>query len=200
MNSSNSTLEADNNIVQAAAMARAVANNSAALNQSNQSFTETSKKNSVNHYPSAFNSNNSRAINDLNFHPGGSPIEQYNTSRLGNVLTTTNTSAMVHPMLRELDHDESVQANMNVNDNRGQINNQNNYHLRDQAVPDISDASRITQSIFGHINLLITQTEANPELLQRLLEDIQTAGIPVFIRNSGDLIAQEHFINSTLQE
>merc|ERR1712077_123597 len=33
LNSSNSTYEADNNIVQAAAMARAVANNSAAINQ-----------------------------------------------------------------------------------------------------------------------------------------------------------------------
>ena len=200
MNSSNSTLEADNNIVQAAAMARAVANNSAALNQSNQSFTESSKKNSVNHYPSVFNSNNSRAINDLNFHSGGSPFEQYHTSRLGNVQTTTNTSAMVHPMLREFHHDDSLQANMNVNENTGQLNNQSNYHLRDQAVPDISDASRITQSIFGHINHLITQTEANPELLQRLFEDIQTAGIPEFIPNSGDLVAQQHFINSTLKE
>ena len=189
LNSSSSVLEADKNIVQAAAMARAVANNSSAINQTYpSSLISSNKKNSVNHHPSAFNSNNSRAINDLNFHSGHSNFGQYFSHTLGGATPSTNAAAMVHPMSHQSNTGQDRLRNLNINDDSQPIHFPTfSSQPRDQAVPENPDVARITQSIFGHINNLIDQTEANPESLQRLLEGIQTASVPNLISDTEEI-------------
>ena len=198
--SSNNVLEGDNNIVQAAAMARAVANNSAAINQTHSVPTQNDNKNSVNQYPRVFNSNSSRAINDLHFHSDNENLSlgQYVSYNLGTVVPTTNTSAMVLPMPHQSHSSTIVQQNVNINQHR-QSAEPFISHPRDQAVTESSDVSRITQSIFGHINNLISQAEASPERLQRLFEGIQTASTPGFDLNA-DNMQHNHLTNGILQE
>ena len=153
-NSSVSNLEADNNIIQAAAMARAVANNSAAIIGSQ-----------------------SNAINDLNFYPVDSTVLPYVPNPLSNYAHNPNISATVHPIPHQPNSLSTHQNNENTEEVRNNTRRPSVTLVRNQQLTDVSDVSRITRSIFGHINNLISQTDADPDQLQKLLESIQTARI-----------------------
>ena len=172
VSSSVSNLEADNNIIQAAAMARAVANNSAAINESQSSALLSSSIDTVNHYP---NVQNSSTINDLSFYPVDSTIFPFIPNGFTSSAPNPNIAATVHPIAPRMNIRSTNQNN--ASEARNNLRPVDIEPTRNQTFPDVSDVSQITRSIYGHINDLISQTDADPEQLQKLLESIQSARV-----------------------
>ena len=176
--SSNLRLEvADNNIAQAAAMARAVANNSAAINQHNFQ-AQRGNKNSVNLNTAMFSVNPSRSVNDLDFHSTNAPVLPNLPSNAENRASSTYAAAMVCPIPHPMNAEIALSRNINTSDNTNIQIVPRTSQEGNQSVPEVAEVSSLTQSIVGHVNNLIRQAEANPERLQELLEEIQTAGNP----------------------
>ena len=176
--SSNLRLEvADNNIAQAAAMARAVANNSAAINQHNLQ-AQRGNKNSVNLNTAMFSVNPSRSVNDLDFHSTNEPVLPNRPSNVENRASSTHAAAMVFPIPHPMNAETALSRNINTRDNTNLQIVPRTSQESNQSAPKVAEVSSLTQSIVGHVNSLIRQAEANPERLQELLEEIQTAGNP----------------------
>ena len=200
VNSSFSNLEGDNNIIQAAAMARAVANNSAAIIGSQSAVAlNSSGIDMANRHPIVSTSYHSTSINDLNFHPADSTSLPFIPNALSSSALNPNIAAMVHPIPHQMN--STNQINESIGEARNTLRHPDAVPVRNQTVDDcLSDVSRITRSIFGHINNLISQTEADPEQLQKLLDNIQTSRVLGTQSHFENQTAGPQAINSTLQD
>ena len=197
MNPSNSVLEADRNIVQAAAMARAVANNSAAINRAYA--LPNGGNNSVNCHITPFNSNNSRAINDLNFYTGTSNFRPFDSHNLRET-QSTNIAARVYPILHQSHSEQDLSRNLSTNDNQQPINFSTiGFPQEYPSVSENPDVSNITQSILGYVKDLISQTQADPERLRQLFEVIHSANIAGLVPNIEDIQEPSNFASTKRQ-
>ena len=194
VSSSISNLEADNNIIQAAAMARAVANNSAAINESQSSALSSSSIDTVNHYP---NVQFSSTINDLSFYPVDSTIFPFIPNGFTSSAPNPNIAATVHPIAPRMNVLSTNQNN--ASEARSNLRPVDIAPVRNQTFPDVSDVSQITRSIYGHINNLISQTDADPEQLQKLLENIQSARVTEITSNLAFQATGNQQINRSFQ-
>merc|ERR1712074_164958 len=132
----------------------------------------------ANHHPNVSNAYHSTSINDLNFHPVDSTALPFIPNALSSSGINPNIAAMVHPIPHQMNSQSIGQNNASIGDARNNFRHPDAVPVRNQTVDDcLSDVSRITRSIFGHINNLISQTDADPEQLQKLLENIQTSRV-----------------------